>query len=158
MAFVELREEGNWTTRGDVAANLEGIPVSRPMVKWIGGVSIECFLGVEGIVQKLLEPVKSCRVFVRRRSTRTAQVFASTSTSSAKQAFRPMGAVVLAWTEYLPGTLSYLAFMWRRITHGRQSGFCDELIPCVVRERGLVASVCRLIHNGVFVKPRITGC
>lgn len=62
MAFVELREEGNWTIQGVVAASPEGTPVSRPMVKWVGGISLESFVLVEATVQKPLEPVKSCRV------------------------------------------------------------------------------------------------
>ncbi|KAI9158844.1 aspartyl-tRNA synthetase [Paramyrothecium foliicola] len=62
MAFVELREEGNWTIQGVVAASPEGTPVSRPMVKWTAGISPESFVVVEATVQKPLEPVKSCRV------------------------------------------------------------------------------------------------
>jgi len=62
MVFVELREEGNWTIQGIAAANPEGTPVSRQMVKWIGSVSLESYVVVEATVQKPLEPVKSCRV------------------------------------------------------------------------------------------------
>lgn len=62
MAFVELREEGNWTVQGVVAASAEGTPVSKQMVKWIGGLKLESFVLVEASVQKPLEPVKSCRV------------------------------------------------------------------------------------------------
>ena len=62
MLFVELREEGNWTIQGILAANAEGTPVSRPMVKWAGSVNPESFVVVEGTIQKPLEPVKSCRV------------------------------------------------------------------------------------------------
>ncbi|GAB1311638.1 aspartate--tRNA ligase [Madurella fahalii] len=62
MAFVELREEGNWAIQGVVAASPEGTPVSRPMVKWVGSINPESFVVVEGTVQKPLEPVKSCRV------------------------------------------------------------------------------------------------
>lgn len=62
MAFVELREEGNWTIQGVVAASPEGTPVSRPMVKWAAAVSPESYVVVEATVQKPLEPVKSCRV------------------------------------------------------------------------------------------------
>ncbi|KXX76686.1 Aspartate--tRNA ligase, cytoplasmic [Madurella mycetomatis] len=62
MAFVELREEGNWAIQGVVAASPEGAPVSRPMVKWVGAINPESFVVVEGTVQKPLEPVKSCRV------------------------------------------------------------------------------------------------
>lgn len=62
MAFVELREEGNWSIQGVVAANPEGTPVSRLMVKWVGAINPESFVVVEAKVQKPLEPVKSCRV------------------------------------------------------------------------------------------------
>lgn len=62
MAFVELREEGNWTVQGVVAASAEGKPVSRQMVKWIGGLKLESFVAVEAVVQKPLEPVKSTKV------------------------------------------------------------------------------------------------
>jgi aspartyl/asparaginyl-tRNA synthetase len=62
MAFVELREEGSWTIQGVVAASPEGTPVSRPMVKWVAGISAESFVVVQATVQKPLEPVKSCRV------------------------------------------------------------------------------------------------
>ena len=62
MAFVELREERNWAIQGVVAANPEGKPVSRQMVKWIGGLNLEGFVLVEGRVEKPLEPVKSVRV------------------------------------------------------------------------------------------------
>lgn len=62
MAFVELREEGNWTIQGVLTASAEGAPVSRPMVKWVAGINPESFVVVEATVQKPLEPVKSCRV------------------------------------------------------------------------------------------------
>lgn len=62
MAFVELREEGNWTIQGVLTASAEGTPVSRPMVKWVAGIAPESFVVVEATVQKPLEPVKSCRV------------------------------------------------------------------------------------------------
>ncbi|KUJ13740.1 aspartate-tRNA ligase [Mollisia scopiformis] len=62
MAFVELREEGNWTVQGVVSASAEGKPVSRQMVKWIGGLKLESFVVVEASVQKPLEPVKSTKV------------------------------------------------------------------------------------------------
>ncbi|KAK0703587.1 tRNA synthetases class II-domain-containing protein [Lasiosphaeria miniovina] len=62
MVFAELREEGNWTIQAIAAANPEGAPVSRQMVKWIGAVNPESFVVVEGVIQKPLEPVKSCRV------------------------------------------------------------------------------------------------
>ncbi|KAK0730005.1 tRNA synthetases class II-domain-containing protein [Lasiosphaeris hirsuta] len=62
MVFVELREEGNWTIQGIAAANPEGAPVSRQMVKWVGGINPESFVVVEAVVQKPLEPVKSCKV------------------------------------------------------------------------------------------------
>lgn len=62
MAFVELREERNWAIQGVVAASPEGRPVSRPMVKWIGGLNLESYVLVEARVEKPLEPVKSVRV------------------------------------------------------------------------------------------------
>ncbi|KAK0613119.1 hypothetical protein B0T17DRAFT_542879 [Bombardia bombarda] len=62
MVFVELREFGNWTIQGIVAANPEQTPVSRQMVKWVGSTNDESFCVVQGTVQKPLEPVKSCRV------------------------------------------------------------------------------------------------
>ncbi|KAL2263418.1 hypothetical protein VTK26DRAFT_6879 [Humicola hyalothermophila] len=62
MAFVELREEGNWSIQGIVSASPEGKPVSRPMVKWVGAINPESFVVVEATVAKPLEPVKSCTV------------------------------------------------------------------------------------------------
>jgi hypothetical protein len=62
MAFVELREEGNWTIQGVVAATATGEGVSKQMVKYIGGLKLESFVVVEASVQKPLEPVKSCKV------------------------------------------------------------------------------------------------
>ncbi|CAD6502090.1 BgTH12-02331 [Blumeria graminis f. sp. triticale] len=61
MAFVELREESNWTAQGVVASNNEG-SVSKQMVKWIGGLKLESFILLEAVVKKPLEPVKSCKV------------------------------------------------------------------------------------------------
>ncbi|KAI1772716.1 aspartyl-tRNA synthetase [Hypoxylon cercidicola] len=62
MAFVELREERNWTIQGVMAASAEGKPVSKQMVKWVGALRLESFVLVEATVQKPLEPVKSCKV------------------------------------------------------------------------------------------------
>ena len=62
MAFVELREEGAWTVQGVVSASPEGKPVSKQMVKWIGGLKLESFVAVEAIIQKPLELVKSTKV------------------------------------------------------------------------------------------------
>ncbi|KYK59902.1 aspartyl-tRNA synthetase [Drechmeria coniospora] len=62
MAFVELREERNWAIQGVVAASADGKPVSKQMVKWIGGLNLESFVLLEGTVEKPLEPVKSVRV------------------------------------------------------------------------------------------------
>ncbi|PFH56794.1 hypothetical protein XA68_15977 [Ophiocordyceps unilateralis] len=62
MAFVELREEGNWAIQGVVAASAEGTPVSRQMVKWIGSLHLESFVLVEGKMEKPLDAVKSVRV------------------------------------------------------------------------------------------------
>ncbi|KAI0110978.1 aspartyl-tRNA synthetase [Hypoxylon sp. NC0597] len=62
MAFLELREERNWSIQAVVAASAEGKPVSKQMVKWVGALRLESFVLVEATVQKPLEPVKSCRV------------------------------------------------------------------------------------------------
>ncbi|KAI1398554.1 aspartyl-tRNA synthetase [Hypoxylon fuscum] len=62
MAFVELREERNWSVQGVMAASADGTPVSKQMVKWVGALRLESFVLVEATVQKPLEPVKSCRV------------------------------------------------------------------------------------------------
>ncbi|KOS22797.1 Aspartate--tRNA ligase [Escovopsis weberi] len=66
MAFLELREEGNWAVQGVVAATAPDAAaehvVSRPMVKWIGGIAAESFVVVEAVVRKPLESIKSCRV------------------------------------------------------------------------------------------------
>lgn len=68
MAFVELREEGNWAIQGIVSATgdaKEGdaAPViSKRMVKWVGAVNPESFVTVEATVEKPFAPVKSCRV------------------------------------------------------------------------------------------------
>ncbi|KAM0445274.1 hypothetical protein ACHAO4_009775 [Trichoderma viride] len=68
MAFVELREEGNWAIQSIVAATgdaKEGdtAPViSKRMVKWVGAVNPESFVTVEATVEKPFAPVKSCRV------------------------------------------------------------------------------------------------
>ncbi|KAH8885763.1 aspartyl-tRNA synthetase [Thozetella sp. PMI_491] len=62
MAFLELREEGNWAIQGVLSASAEGKPVSRQMVKWVGTITLESYVIVEATVQKPLEPVKSCKV------------------------------------------------------------------------------------------------
>lgn len=62
MCFVELREIADWTIQGVIAASAAGEPVSKQMVKWVGAVSLESYVAVEGSVQKPLEPVKSCKV------------------------------------------------------------------------------------------------
>lgn len=69
MAFVELREEGNWAIQGivsatgDAKAEGDSTPViSKRMVKWVGAVSPESFVTVEATVEKPFAPVKSCRV------------------------------------------------------------------------------------------------
>ncbi len=76
MAFVELREEGNWAIQGIVMANVRSPEaggasdetsqaasvISRPMVKWVGAINPESFVQVEATVQRPIEPVKSCRV------------------------------------------------------------------------------------------------
>lgn len=62
MAFVELREERDWAIQGVVAANSEGAPVSKQMVKWIGSLNLEGYILVEAKVVKPQEPVKSVKV------------------------------------------------------------------------------------------------
>jgi aspartyl-tRNA synthetase len=62
MAFVEIREERNWSIQGVMAVSAEGKPVSKQMVKWLGGVRLESFVLVEAQVKKPLDPVKSCKV------------------------------------------------------------------------------------------------
>ncbi|KAL8969363.1 MAG: hypothetical protein Q9197_004383 [Variospora fuerteventurae] len=62
MAFVQLREERSWTIQGVVIANPSGTPVSRQMVKWVGGLQLESFVSAEGIIQRAQVPVKSCQV------------------------------------------------------------------------------------------------
>ncbi|KAK4654881.1 LOW QUALITY PROTEIN: hypothetical protein QC762_406640 [Podospora pseudocomata] len=65
MAFVELREEGNWTIQGVATATSEPPSrshPSRPMVRWIAGINPESFVVVESEVQRPIEPVKRCRV------------------------------------------------------------------------------------------------
>ncbi|KAK4229563.1 tRNA synthetases class II-domain-containing protein [Podospora fimiseda] len=61
MAFVELREEGNWTIQGVIAANADGT-ISKQMVKFVGAINLESFVRVQATVEKPLEPVKSCKV------------------------------------------------------------------------------------------------
>jgi aspartyl-tRNA synthetase len=62
MAFVELREEGNWAIQGVVTASKEGTPVSRQMVKWVGAINPESFVVVEATVAKPVVPVKATRI------------------------------------------------------------------------------------------------
>lgn len=62
MAFVELREERDWTIQGVMVANAEGKPVSKQMVKWTGSLALESFVLIEAKVVRPLEPVKSCKV------------------------------------------------------------------------------------------------
>lgn len=62
MCFVELREVEDWSIQGVIAASNEGTPVSKQMVKWVGAVSLESYVAVEGTVARPLEPVKSCKV------------------------------------------------------------------------------------------------
>jgi aspartyl-tRNA synthetase len=78
MAFMELREEGNWAIQGVLVANVNPgsvapeaeagsgdspkAVISRPMVKWVGSLSAESFVIVEASVEKPLDPVKSTRV------------------------------------------------------------------------------------------------
>lgn len=62
MAFFELREERSWTIQGVVIASPTGIPVSRQMVKWVGGLQLESFVSAEGTIQQAQRPIKSCQV------------------------------------------------------------------------------------------------
>lgn len=62
MAFLELREERNWSIQCVIVATAEGKPVSKQMAKWVGALRLESYVLVEATVQKPLEPVKSCRV------------------------------------------------------------------------------------------------
>lgn len=59
IAFVELREERSWTIQGVVIASPTGTPVSRQMVKWVGGLQLESFVSAEGTIQQV---IKSCKV------------------------------------------------------------------------------------------------
>ena len=61
MAFVELREERSWTIQGVVIASPTG-PVSRQMVKWVGGLQLESFVSAEGTIKQANMPIKSCQV------------------------------------------------------------------------------------------------
>lgn len=62
MVFIELREERDWAIQGIVASTPDGKSVSRQMVKWINGLTLESFLLIEGKIMSPLEPVKSVRV------------------------------------------------------------------------------------------------
>lgn len=62
MAFVQLHEERPRTIQGVVIANPTGIPVSRQMVKGVGGFQLESFVFAEAIIQRAQVPVKSCQV------------------------------------------------------------------------------------------------
>lgn len=61
MVFVELRD-GRSSVQGVLAANAEGQPVSKQMVKWAGGVKLESYVRVEAKVEATKEPVKSCTI------------------------------------------------------------------------------------------------
>jgi len=62
MVFIELREEGSWSIQAIAAANAEGAPVSRQMVKYISGLNAESYLVVVGTVAKPDIPINSCKV------------------------------------------------------------------------------------------------
>jgi aspartyl/asparaginyl-tRNA synthetase len=65
MAFMELREEGNWAIQAVLVvsgAEEKEHVVSKPMVKWAGSITAESFVIVEAKVEKPKDPVKSCRV------------------------------------------------------------------------------------------------
>jgi lysyl-tRNA synthetase class II len=61
IAFIQLGKGGE-SIQGVIAANAEGKPVSRPMVKWTGTINVESLIMVEAIVEKPVEPVKSCTI------------------------------------------------------------------------------------------------
>jgi aspartyl-tRNA synthetase len=61
IAFIELGK-GDQTIQGVLAVSPEGKPVSRQMVKWAGSVKLESVIMIEALVQKPVEPVKSCTV------------------------------------------------------------------------------------------------
>ena len=65
MAFLELREERNWTVQAVIAATKPEETqnaVSKHMVRWVGSLRLESFILVEAVMAKPLEPVKSCKV------------------------------------------------------------------------------------------------
>lgn len=62
MAFVELREETSWSIQAVVIAGAAESPVTKEMVKWVGGLRAESFVSVEGTIERPVTPVKSCRV------------------------------------------------------------------------------------------------
>jgi aspartyl/asparaginyl-tRNA synthetase len=61
MAFVELREERNWSIQAIAAVNADG-SVSKQMVKFISNIRLESYVLVEAVVRKPKEPVQSCKV------------------------------------------------------------------------------------------------
>ncbi|KFY22143.1 hypothetical protein V493_06819 [Pseudogymnoascus sp. VKM F-4281 (FW-2241)] len=61
IAFFQLGK-GVETIQGVMAVSPEGKPISRQMVKWMGTVKLESIIMVEALVQKPLEPVKSCSI------------------------------------------------------------------------------------------------
>ncbi|KAI1176377.1 tRNA synthetases class II-domain-containing protein [Nemania sp. FL0916] len=80
MAFVELREEGDWTIQALVVANKDTGTPSRPMVKWVASIKPESYVVVEAKVQEPLEPVKSCRVHDYELTIQKCYVIASAPT------------------------------------------------------------------------------
>mgnify|MGYP001596231407 CR=1 FL=1 len=61
IAFFQLGK-GVETIQGVMAVSPEGKPISRQMVKWMGTVKLESIIMVEALVQKPLDPVKSCSI------------------------------------------------------------------------------------------------
>lgn len=61
MCFIELGKGGH-SIQGVMAASQDGKPVSKQMVRWTGGVKLESVILVEAVVEKPIEPVKSCTV------------------------------------------------------------------------------------------------
>lgn len=59
--FFQLGK-GVETIQGVMAVSQEGKPISKQMVKWMGTVKLESIIMVEALVQKPLEPVKSCSI------------------------------------------------------------------------------------------------
>ena len=65
MAFVELREERNWSIQAVVVvagANDDKAVVSKQMVRFVAGIRLESFVVVEAVVRRPAVPVDSCTI------------------------------------------------------------------------------------------------